>query len=63
MVCEADLRSYAYGFYGRFGVMAVAYARDHAEQLRAHGDPEGHEVWHRIADIIECENLGRAKTA
>lgn len=44
MICEADLRTYAKGFHGRFGARAVAYARDYAEQLQAQGDGEGHDV-------------------
>jgi len=59
MVDEADIRAYARGFLGRFGDRAVAYARDHAEQLRAAGDHPGHDVWQRVADTIERERQGR----
>jgi hypothetical protein len=56
MVPEADLDAYARGFLARFGDRAVAYARDHAEQLRAAGDHQGHDVWHRVADLIAREH-------
>lgn len=54
MVHPADLRAYARGFERRFRDLAVPYARDYAEQLKACGDDEGHDVWHRIADLIEA---------
>jgi hypothetical protein len=53
MICEADLRTYAKGFHGRFGARAVAYARDYAEQLQAQGDGEGHDVWQKVAELIQ----------
>ncbi len=58
MVSEPDLQAYARGFLARFGDRAIAYARDHAEQLRAAGDHQGHDVWHRVADAIACEQDG-----
>jgi len=53
MVNEADLRVYARGFHGRYRDLAVPYARQYAEQLKACGDDDGHAVWHRVADLIE----------
>ncbi len=53
MVDEADLRVYARGFHGRYRDLAVPYARQYAEQLKACGDEAGHAVWHRVADLIE----------
>lgn len=49
---EADLLAYATGFYRRYGAYAVLYARDYAQKLKACGDREGHDVWHRVADAI-----------
>lgn len=53
MVNEADLRAYARGLHGRYREVAVPYARKYAEELMKCGDHEGHEVWHRVADLIE----------
>jgi len=52
---DADMRAYARGFHARFGDRAVAYARDHAEQLHETGDVEGHAIWQRVADLIRRE--------
>jgi hypothetical protein len=60
---DADMCAYARGFHARFGDRATAYARDYAEQLRATGDVDGHDVWQRVAELIRHERGRGGPTA
>lgn len=50
---DADILAYANGFFRRYGELAAPYARDYADKLRNCGDDDGHNVWMRVAEMIE----------
>ena len=39
--------------HARFGKKAVQEVRTKARKLKKRGDIEGHDIWNRVADVIE----------
>lgn len=50
MTNDEDIKTFARGYFRRFGSAAPGRAREWAGNLRESGDEEGARVWNRVAD-------------